>query len=49
MGDVLADAVERYRRERFLAEAAAAYASAPGPHDEDRVWEGTLADGLRDH
>jgi predicted DNA-binding protein len=50
MGDVLADAVETYRRTAFLAEAAQAYAVASdAAADRDQaLWETTVADGLTD-
>jgi hypothetical protein len=50
---VLEEAVERYRRERFFAEFHAAYARLAGDRtawqeemDERAELEGTLADGL---
>lgn len=52
---VLEEAVERYRRERFFAELHAAYARLAGDPaawqeelDERAELDGTLADGLRD-
>jgi predicted transcriptional regulator len=47
IGEILADAVHRYRRAKFLAAAEAAYA-ARGAQDaaEDAAWDATLADGL---
>ena len=50
MSDVLADAVESYRRTAFLTLAAAAYAAArPLGLDEDHtLWDNTLDDGLTD-
>jgi hypothetical protein len=53
MSDVLAEAVERYRRERFLAEAGAEY-DAWTPAQKRRYrrelaeWDSALADGLPD-
>lgn len=53
MTDLIGDAVERYRRERFLAEANAAY-DALTPAGKRRYrqalaeWDATLADGLPD-
>lgn len=51
MSDLLADAVERYRRERFLADANAAYdALSPAKRRRYRrelaEWDAALADGL---
>jgi len=50
MSDVLADAVETYRRTAFLTLAAAAYAAAThlGPDQDQTLWDTTLADGLTD-
>ena len=50
MSDVLADAVESYRRTVFLATAAAAYAAAKhlGPDEDQALWDTTLNDGLTD-
>lgn len=50
MSDVLADAVESYRRTAFLAAAAAAYAAAKhlGPDKDQALWDTTLNDGLTD-
>ena len=50
MSDVLADAVESYRRTTFLATAAAAYAAAKhlGPDEDQALWDTTLNDGLTD-
>lgn len=51
MSEVVAEAVERYRRERFLAEANAAYdALSPSAkrkyREESAAWDATLLDGL---
>ncbi len=51
MTDILDEALEVYRRERFFAEAAAAYDSlsageSEGYGDEIAGLDGTLADGL---
>ena len=53
MQDILARAVEAYRRERFLREVNAAYAALHADVEawreeeaERAVWEGTIADGL---
>jgi predicted DNA-binding protein len=50
MSDVLADAVESYRRTVFLARAADAYATARrlDPDVDRALWESTVADGLTD-
>jgi len=48
MSDVLADAVETYRRTAFLTLAAAAYAAARRPDEDQTLWDTTLADGLTD-
>jgi predicted DNA-binding protein len=53
MSEVVAEAVERYRRERFLAEANAAYdALSPSAkrkyRQESAAWDATLLDGLGD-
>ena len=51
MSDLIAEAVERYRRDRFLAEANAAY-DALTPSGKRRYrqalneWDATVADGL---
>jgi len=52
---VLEEAVERYRRERFFADLHAAYARLAGDRaawaaelDERAELDGTLGDGLRD-
>ena len=53
MSDLIADAVERYRRERFLAEANAAY-DVLTPAGKRRYrkalteWDSTMTDGLSD-
>lgn len=47
MSDVLAEAVETYRRAAFLTRAADAYAAAADQLDPDRaLWDTTLTDGL---
>lgn len=47
MSDVLADAVEEYRRAAFLTRAVDAYAVAAAHADPDRaLWDTTLTDGL---
>lgn len=46
MSDVLAEAVESYRRTAFLTMAAAAYAAARRPNEDQALWDTTLADGL---
>lgn len=48
MSDVLADAVETYRRSAFLTTAVTAYAAAtrPVPDEDQALWDTTLADGL---
>ncbi len=53
MQDVLAEAVELYRRQRIIEQANAAYAALRSdPHawqeelEERRMWDTTLADGL---
>jgi len=53
MSELLADAVERHRRDRFLAKANAQYAAlSPKEREEIQVemaaWDGTLMDGLQD-
>ena len=53
MSELLADAVERYRRERFLAEANAAYdvltpAAKRRYHKAVTEWDATVTDGLTD-
>jgi hypothetical protein len=53
MTDVLGEAVERYRRERYLAEANRAYdALSPAAkrryREELAAWDATLRDGLVD-
>lgn len=47
MSELVAEAVERLRRERFLTEANEAYRRA-GPDPDQRIWDGTLLDGLED-
>ena len=53
MQSILDEAVERYRRQRFLEEVNAAYASlgrdpaaSEAVRKEREAWEATLADGL---
>jgi predicted transcriptional regulator len=48
MGDVLDYAVEQYRRAVILEAADRGYAAwrAGNANDDDRIWEGTLRDGL---
>ena len=50
MSDVLAEAVETYRRTAFLTVAAEAYAAAShlNADAERALWDTTLADGLTD-
>ncbi len=55
MQAVLDDAIEAYRRKRFLEEANAAYAALRADpqawreeQEEREAWEQTLADGLED-
>jgi hypothetical protein len=55
MAELVAQAIEKYRRERFLAEVNAAYAAlranpqASAEFDEElRLWDATLMDGLED-
>lgn len=55
MQQVLAEAIEQYRRRKFLEEANVAYAALradpkawEGELEERRVLEGTLMDGLED-
>jgi len=45
MSELVADAIEQLRRQRFIAEANAEYRRA-GPDPEQATWDGTLADGL---
>lgn len=47
MTDLLADAVERLRREKFLQELNEDYRLA-GRDPELHLWDGTLLDGLED-
>ncbi len=55
MQAVLEDAIEQYRRQRFIAEVNAGYARVrDDPQawgdilDERKSWEGTVGDGLGD-
>ena len=55
MQEVLAEAVEAYRRERFLMELNASFAALrenPEAYEEEleerRAWDATLSDGLED-
>jgi hypothetical protein len=45
MSELIAEAVERLRREKFLTEVNEAYRRA-GPDPEQAIWDGTLMDGL---
>ncbi|HEY8806863.1 MAG TPA: toxin-antitoxin system protein [Candidatus Limnocylindria bacterium] len=48
MSEVLAQAVENYRRHVFLALAVAAYGASTAATPDDELWERTVADGLVD-
>lgn len=48
MTDLIAEAVERLRRERFIAEVNEAYRRA-GPDPEQEIWDSTLMDGLEEY
>jgi len=55
MQEVLAQAVEAYRRERFLTELNASFAALrenpeayEAEMEERRAWDATLSDGLED-
>ena len=45
MSELIADAVERFRREAFLRDVNEAYRRA-GPDPDQAIWDGTLMDGL---
>lgn len=48
MTDLIAEAVERLRREKFIAEANKEYARV-GPDPELEIWGVTLMDGLEEY